>query len=62
VMAGEGGLERLQMIQHGPEELLGHFRIAGAIGVRECIFCRAALPRARPRADRSADARRHTHH
>lgn len=45
VMAGEGGLERLQMIQHGPEELLGHFRITGAIGVRESVFagrrCRA---------------------
>jgi hypothetical protein len=38
VVAGEGGLERLQMIQHGPEELLGHFWIAGAVGVRERVF------------------------
>jgi len=40
VMAGEGRLERLQMIQHSPEELLGHFGIAGAVGVGERVLGR----------------------
>ena len=40
VVASKGRLERLQMIQHGPEELFGHFRIAGAIGVRKSVFAR----------------------
>jgi len=31
-VAGKTGLERLQMFQHRPEELPGHFRIAGAVG------------------------------
>lgn len=38
VLAGKGGLERLQMTEHGPEELFGHFRIASAVGVREGVF------------------------
>jgi hypothetical protein len=39
-VAAEGGLQGVQMIQHGPEELLGHFRFARAIGVGERVFRR----------------------
>ena len=46
-VAAEGRLQGLQMIQHGPEELLGHFRIAGAVGVGEGVFggCRGRAQR-----------------
>jgi hypothetical protein len=37
VATGEAGLERLQMIEHGPEQVLGQIRIAGAVGVRERV-------------------------
>jgi hypothetical protein len=39
-VAAEGRLQGLQMIQHGPKELLGHFRVAGAIGVGQRVFRR----------------------
>jgi hypothetical protein len=39
-VAAEGGLQGLQMIQHGPEELFGHFRVAGAMGVGQRVFRR----------------------
>ncbi len=39
-VAAEGRLQGLQMIQHGPEELLGHFRVAGAVGVGQRVFRR----------------------
>ncbi|HEY5233748.1 MAG TPA: hypothetical protein VIK35_09470 [Verrucomicrobiae bacterium] len=35
--AGKAGLERLQMFQHRPEELPGHFRIAGAVGGQKIV-------------------------
>lgn len=46
-VAAESGLQGLQMIQHGPEELLGHFRVAGAIGVGQRVFrgCRGRAQR-----------------
>ena len=39
-VAAESGLQRLQMFQHRPEQLLGHFRIAPAVGVRKRVFGR----------------------
>ena len=39
-VAAEGRLQGLQMSQHGPEELFGHFGIAGAIGVGQGVFRR----------------------
>ena len=39
-VAAKGGLQGLQMFQHRPEELLGQFRIAGAVGVRERVLGR----------------------
>ena len=39
-VAAKGGLQGLQMIQHGPEQLFGHFRVAGAIGMRQGVFWR----------------------
>jgi len=39
-VAAKGGLQGLQMSQHGPEELFGHFRVAGAIGVGQRVFRR----------------------
>jgi len=39
-VAAEAWLQGLQMFQHGPEELFGHFRIAGAVGVGERVFGR----------------------
>ena len=43
-VAAKGGLQGLQMFQYCPEKLLGHFRIAGAVGVRECILGRRRGP------------------
>lgn len=40
-VAAEGRLQGLQMSQHGPEELFGHFRVAGAIGVGQRVFRRS---------------------
>ena len=58
--AAEGGLQGLQMSQHGPEELLGHLRVAGAIGVGEGVFRRGrggaqCRQRAGVKAQRVAD-------
>ena len=39
-VAAKGGLQGLQMFQHRPEELLGHFRIPLAVGVREGVLVR----------------------
>ena len=39
-VAAEGRLQGLQMRQHGPEELLSHERVAGAIGMGQCVFRR----------------------
>ena len=38
VAAGKGRDERLQMSQDGAEELLDHFRVAGAVGVGKGVF------------------------
>ena len=43
-VTAKGGLQGLQMFQHRPEKLLGQFRIAGAVGVRECVFGRRRGP------------------
>ncbi len=43
-VAAESGLQSLQMFQHRPEQLLGHFRIAPAVGVRERVFGRRRGP------------------
>ena len=43
-VAAESGLQSLQMFQHRPEQLLGHFRIAPAVGVRKCVFGRRRGP------------------
>ena len=40
MVAAESGLQSLQMFQHRPEKLLGHFRIAPAVGVRKRVFGR----------------------
>ena len=52
MVAAEGGLQGLQMFQHRPEELFGHFRISPAVGVRKRVFGRRRGPaqcRQRPR-------------
>jgi hypothetical protein len=43
-VAAESGLQSLQMFQHRPEELFGHFRIAPAVGVRKRVFGRRRGP------------------
>ena len=43
-VASEVGLDRLQMFQHCPEKLFGHLGIAGAIGIRKCVFGRRRGP------------------
>jgi len=51
-VSAEARLQGLQVVQHGPEKHLGHFRIAGAVGVRERVFGRrgcSAQRRQRPR-------------
>jgi hypothetical protein len=59
-IAGKRRLERLQMIEHGPEELFGHFRSPGAVGVRESVFgWRRGAPQGRERA--GAQMQRVTH-
>ena len=57
-VAAEGGLQGLQMIQHGPEESFGHFRVAGAVGVGERVFAAVAWRRATPTTGRSEVAGR----
>ena len=47
----EGGVQGLQMFQHRPKELFGHFWIARAVGVRKRVLgrrCRTAQCRQRP--------------
>src|SRR5208282_1210315 len=39
-VAAKSGLQRLQMFQHRPEELLGHFRIPPTVGMRERVLVR----------------------
>ena len=43
-VAAESGLQGLQMFQHRPEQLLGHFRIAPTVGVRQRVFGRRRGP------------------
>ena len=50
-VAAKGRLQGLQMIQHGPEELFGHFRVTGAIGVGQGVLGRwRGTPHRRQRA------------
>ena len=41
-------LQSLQMIQHRPEQLLGHLRVAGAISVGQRVFRPGPSPHAAP--------------
>ena len=42
--SAKAGMQLLELIEHRPEQRLGHFRIAFPVGVREGVFARCGRP------------------